>query len=98
MYVCENKLRGAEGSDGRGGRGRGEAPAGVACKQVDRAGKGLRVRQWTEQRQELAREPLRTNITPDHRLGSPGVRLTKTPLGQACLRPALRRGGASTRD
>lgn len=33
--------------------------------------------------------PLRTKITPDHRLGSPGVRLTKTPFGHACLRPAL---------
>lgn len=34
--------------------------------------------------------PLRTKMTPDHRLGSPGVRLTKTPLGHACLRPALK--------
>ena len=33
--------------------------------------------------------PLRTNMTPDHRLGSPGVRLTKTPLGHACFKPAL---------
>lgn len=33
--------------------------------------------------------PLRTKITPDHRFGSPGVRLTKTPFGHACLRPAL---------
>lgn len=29
-------------------------------------------------------------MTPDQRLGSPGVRLTKMPWGQACLRPALR--------
>lgn len=33
--------------------------------------------------------PLRTNMTPDHRLGSPGVRLTKTPLGHVCFKPAL---------
>lgn len=25
----------------------------------------------------------------DHKLGSPGVRLTNTPSGHACLRPAL---------
>ena len=34
-------------------------------------------------------EPLRTKMTPDQRVGSPGVKLTKTPSGQACLRPAL---------
>jgi hypothetical protein len=33
--------------------------------------------------------PFRTNITPDHNAGSPGVRLTKTPCGQAYLRLEL---------
>lgn len=28
---------------------------------------------------EWERLPLRTNITPDHRVGSPGVRLTNRP-------------------
>ena len=30
-------------------------------------------------------------MTPDQRAGSPGVKLTKMPSGQACLRPALRK-------
>lgn len=33
--------------------------------------------------------PLRTNMTPDQREGSPGVKLTNTPWGQDCLSPAL---------
>lgn len=33
--------------------------------------------------------PLRTNMTPDHSEGSPGVKLTKTPGGHDCLSPAL---------
>jgi len=49
----------------------------------------LQRRRATVQTEGLAREPLRTKMTPDHKLGSPGVRLTKTPLGHACLRPAL---------
>jgi len=33
--------------------------------------------------------PLRTNITPDHSVGSPGVRLMNTPWGHAYLRLEL---------
>lgn len=32
---------------------------------------------------------MRMNMTPDQRLASPGVRLTKTPSGQDCFNPAL---------
>ena len=39
--------------------------------------------------QEDINVPLRTNITPDQSVGSPGVRLTNTPCGHACLRPPL---------
>lgn len=41
---------------------------------------GRRERRW---------EPFRTNITPDQRVGSPGVRLMNTPWGQAYLRLEL---------
>jgi len=34
--------------------------------------------------------PFRTNITPDHSVGSPGVRHRNTPCGQAYLRLELR--------
>jgi hypothetical protein len=66
----------AMGGMSRTGQGR-LAPGGAPCKHG-------------AETEELVREPLRTNITPDQRLGSPGVRLTKTPCGHACLRPALR--------
>jgi hypothetical protein len=33
--------------------------------------------------------PWRTNMIPAHNVGSPGVRLMKTPCGQAVLRPEL---------
>lgn len=35
------------------------------------------------------RMPFRTNITPDHNVGSPGVRDMNTPCGQAYLRLEL---------
>jgi hypothetical protein len=34
--------------------------------------------------------PFRMNITPDHSVGSPGVRHRNTPCGQAYLRLELR--------
>jgi hypothetical protein len=34
--------------------------------------------------------PFRTNITPDQRVGSPGVSERKTPYGQAYLRLELK--------
>lgn len=55
------------------------------CKKVKQARRRARIAGWLFPYPV----PLRTNMTPDHRLGSPGVRLTKTPLGHACFKPAL---------
>lgn len=33
--------------------------------------------------------PFRTNMTPDHSDGSPGVRLTNMPSGHDCFSPVL---------
>lgn len=42
--------------------------------------------------------PFRTNMTPDHNEGSPGVRLTNIPSGHDCFSPVLQRPLEPARD